>query len=302
MKKRTALAITLFLAVLGIIFAQNAESRMNLVFIQVGTFSMGSPASEADRNSDETQRQVTVSDFYMGKTEVTVGEFRRFVNATGYETNMERLKNSHIWIGGEIQYKTDANWKNPYFSQGDDNPVVLVCWNDAVQYCNWLSRNEGLTPAYTIRGWDVIWNDNANGYRLPTEAEWEYACRAGTSTPFSTGTNISTSQANYNGTHPYNGNAIGMFRDRTTIVGSFPPNAWGLFDMHGNVSEWCWDWYGDYTYINIIDPAGPSSGDSHVNRGGSWIYGALVLRSTSRMYQAGAGTNNGVGFSVVRSL
>ena len=169
----------------------------NMVRVSGGTFMMGSPPSEAGRWDNETQRRVTVGSFYMGKHTVTVGEFRRFVNATGYRTDAEKSGGGYVWINNDWVQRADANWKNPYFSQGDNHPVVLVSWNDAVQYANWLSEQERLTPAYTINGTNVIWNRSANGYRLPTEAEWEYAARAGTTTPYNTGNTITTSQANF---------------------------------------------------------------------------------------------------------
>jgi len=173
-------------------------------------------------------------------------------------------------------------WTNPSKFKGSNLPVENVSWYDAVNFCNALSSAAGLTPAYTVNGTDVTWNRNANGYRLPTEAEWEYACRAGTTTPFSTGNNITTSQANYDGNYPYNGNAKGTYREKTTPVGSFQPNAWGLYDMHGNVYEWCWDWYGSYSSGAQTDPAGASSGSNRVQRGGNWNSLAQGLLSAYR--------------------
>jgi formylglycine-generating enzyme required for sulfatase activity len=226
------------------------------VFIQGGTFTMGSPPSEPDGQDDEVQHSVTVSSFYMGKYEVTQKEWRKVMG------------------------------NNPsYFNiKGEDLPVESVSWNDAVKYCNKRSEMEGLNPAYTIKGKDVIWNRKANGYRLPTEAEWEYACRAGTTTPFNTGNNITTDQANYAGNHPYNGNARGTSRRKTTPVGSFAPNLWGLYDMHGNVDEWCWDWYGKYSREVQTDPRGAVYGAYRVLRGGSWFGYAGYMRSAQRSF------------------
>jgi formylglycine-generating enzyme required for sulfatase activity len=177
-----------------------------------------------------------------------------------------------------------------------------------VEYCNKRSRKEGLSPAYTISGSGdnrtVTWNRNAQGgttgYRLPTEAEWEYACRAGTTSPFSTGSNITTSQANYNGKSPYNGNAKGTYRKKTVNVGSFPPNAFGLYDMHGNVYEWCWDWYGEYLGGAQTDPQGAASGTYRVKRGGSWNAIAQYVRSASRDYGTPSGGYYDMGFRLVR--
>jgi formylglycine-generating enzyme required for sulfatase activity len=274
------------------------------VRIQGGTFTMGSPKSEVGRelyhSTDETQHKVTVSGFSMGKYEVTVGEFRRFVNTAGYKTTAETSGGGYVFIGGEWQQKADANWKNPYFSQGDNHPVVMVSWLDAVRYCNWRSSQENLTPAYTINGENVSWNRSANGYRLPTEAECEYACRAGTTGPFSTGNNVTTSQANYNGNYPYNNNAKGTYRKKTTDVGSFSPNAWGLYDMHGNVWEWCWDWRGNYSMGAQIDPAGVSLGQTRVLRGGGWGNGARSQRSANRFSDLPSYGFNFYGFRLVR--
>ncbi|MDR3333489.1 MAG: formylglycine-generating enzyme family protein [Treponema sp.] len=242
--------------------------------IQGGTFMMGSPASEASRNSNEVQHQVTVSSFFMGKYEVTQREYQAVMGT------------------------------NPSFFKGDNLPVEKVSWFEAVEYCNARSRKEGLTPAYTISGSGdsrtVTWNRNVNGYRLPTEAEWEYACRAGTTTPFSTGSNITTNQANYDGNNPYNGNAKGTYREKTTAVDSFAANVWGLYDMHGNVWEWCWDWYGSYSSGAQTDPVGASSGTYRVLRGGSWYFNGRNLRSAFRDFDTPSARGSDLGFRLAR--
>jgi formylglycine-generating enzyme required for sulfatase activity len=244
------------------------------VRIQGGTFMMGSPASEASRNSNEVQHQVTVSSFFMGKYEVTQREYQAVMGT------------------------------NPSFFKGDNLPVEKVSWFEAVEYCNARSRKEGLTPAYTISGSGdsrtVTWNRNVNGYRLPTEAEWEYACRAGTTTPFSTGSNITTNQANYDGNNPYNGNAKGTYREKTTAVDSFAANVWGLYDMHGNVWEWCWDWYGSYSSGAQTDPVGASSGTYRVLRGGSWYFNGRNLRSAFRDFDTPSARGSDLGFRLAR--
>jgi formylglycine-generating enzyme required for sulfatase activity len=232
---------------------------------------MGSPSSESGRYDDEgPQHQVTVSGFYMGKYEVTQAEYQSVMGT------------------------------NPSYFTGSNLPVESVTWYEAVEYCNRLSQRDGLTSAYQISGTNVTCNWNANGYRLPTEAEWEYACRAGTTTPFNTGNNITTDQANYNGDYPYNGNPVGINRGKTTTVGSFSPNAWGLYDMHGNVFEWCWDWYGNYSSEAQTNPRGPTAGSNRVRRGGVWSNGEQGMRSARRASIEPSYRNSTLGFRLVR--
>jgi formylglycine-generating enzyme required for sulfatase activity len=248
----------------------NAPVPTDFVRIQGGTFTMGSPSSEKNRNDNETPHKVRVDAFYMGRTEVTQKE----------------------WIA--------VMGSNPSNFKGDKLPVENVSWNDVIAYCNALSLKEGLTPAYTVNGEQVTWNRAANGYRLPTVAEWEYACRAGSSSPFNTGNNITTNQANYNGNYPYNSNTKGSFRETTTAVGSFAPNSWGLYDMHGNVYEWCWDWLGSYGSGSQENPAGASSGTLRIGRGGGWFSQARYMRSAYRYYFTTSFTYNDLGFRLVR--
>jgi formylglycine-generating enzyme required for sulfatase activity len=260
----------------------------NMVPVYGGTFMMGSHEDEPWRYDVESRHQVTLSSFYMGKYPVTQREYLEIMGT------------------------------NPSFFIGDNLPVENVNWYDAIVFCNKLSMIEGLTPAYSINGsadpaawgfvprrWDEPWTavqivTGSNGYRLPTEAQWEYACRAGTTTPFSTGDNITTDQANYNGNHPYNGNPAGLYRERTTEVGIFAPNAWELYDMHGNVWEWCWNWYDEYSIEAQNDPVGASSGSNRVHRGGSSYNDAQYLRSAYRGGEYPSYQGNGVGFRFVR--
>jgi formylglycine-generating enzyme required for sulfatase activity len=264
-------------------------SIYNMVWIEGGTFNMGSPKTEAERSNDEIQHEVTVSGFYMGKYLITQAQYE---TVTG--NNPSRL-----------------------FKGQPDNPVEQVNWYYAVVFCNKLSLTEGLEPVYSLQGstdpdtwgaiprnrnstWDaVIMNMEANGYRLPTEAEWEYACRAGTTTPFNTGDNITTDQANYNG-QPYRNNPRGTRRGKTTEVGSFEPNDWGLYDMHGNVYEWCWDRLGKYPTEEQKDPTGAATGNARVERGGCWGGYAGSLRSAARYGDPPNAQDSQLGIRLVR--
>ena len=157
--------------------------------------------------------------------------------------------------------------ENPSRFIGQNNPVERVLWNEAVEFCKKLSKKEGRI------------------YRLPTEAEWEYVCRADTTTPFHTGQTISTDQANFHGEIVYGDNPKGINRNNTLPVGSFSPNDFGIYDMHGNVWEWCNDWFDDNYYDKspTSDPQGPSSGKNHVLRGGSYFFAARPCRSAFRL-------------------
>jgi formylglycine-generating enzyme required for sulfatase activity len=168
-----------------------------------------------------------------------------------------------------IHQVTQAQWQavmgdNPSNFKGDNLPVEQVTWDDCVAFCEALGKKDGKT------------------YRLPTEAEWEYACRAGTTTPFHFGTTISTDQANYDGNYTYGNGKKGVYREKTTPVGSFPANAWGLFDMHGNVWEWCQDWYGPYPKTDITDHQSLTNGEARVLRGGSWLDAPGSCRAACR--------------------
>jgi len=265
MKKAMVIALALVLAMAGYGFGQAGAAPDGFVRVEGGTFTMGSPANEPERRYNEVQHQVTVGSFYLGKYEVTQKEYQEMMG-----TNPSRYK-------------------------GDNLPVENVIWYDAVEYCNKRSQKEGLTPAYTISGSGdnrtITWNRNANGYRLPTEAEWEYACRAGTTTAYNTGASISDN------TGWYKDNS----GDTTHPVGQKPANAWGLYDMHGNVLEWCWDWYGNYSSGAQPDPAGASSGSFRVLRGGCWFSPARDARSAWRGNNYPSSRRIYLGFRVARN-
>jgi len=262
----------------------------NFVFIRGGTYLMGSPENEADRNDNETQHQVRVSDFHMAKYPVTVAQFETFISKANYRTDADQAGGSIIWNGKKYDKKSGINWRcdpNGDLQNDKQHPVIHVSWNDASAYCQWLSKNKSQT------------------FRLPTEAEWEYACRAGTTTTFNTGANLTTDQANYNGNYPYQNYPKGKYIGKTTPVGSYPPNGWGLYDMHGNVWEWCQDWYVSEYYNEckrqrtVDNPQGPETGSNRVLRGGSWYFLARYCRSANRNYSSPDIRNGLIGFRLV---
>ena len=254
----------------------------NFVLIKGGTFEMGSPDTEAWRSDDEIQHTVTVSDFYMSMYEVTQAEY------------------------------TELTGSNPSSFSGDTLPVETVSWLDAIHYCNARSELEGLRPAYSIEGQTVTWDRSAEGYRLPTEAEWEYACRTGTTTPFNTENSISAEEANYYGHYPYQiednyfsqdnlDTKPGEYRQTTVEVSSFSPNGWGLYNMHGNVGEWVWDYYGSYVTEKQNNPTGTDTGTLRVYRGGGWNDFAKNMRSAYRAAMAEDKSSFNIGIRLVRN-
>ena len=185
---------------------------------------------------------------------------------------------------------TQKMWKNvmdqnPSNFKGDNLPVETVSWNDCKEF---IRKLQSEAPA-------------GMEFRLPTEAEWEYACRAGTTTAFSFGNSLNGDKANCSGIYPYGTNTKGPFLEKTTPVMTYPPNPWGLYDMHGNVYEWCEDWFGDYPSGSVTDPKGPNSGSSRVFRGGSWTYIAWSCRSALRDWNYPEGRCDGLGFRLALS-
>jgi formylglycine-generating enzyme required for sulfatase activity len=239
-----------------------------MVHIRGGWFEMG---SNEGKENEKPVHPVYVNDFYMGKYEVTKGDFLEFVGETEYRTDAEKGGGSFVLDGEEWKQKNDASWLNPYFKQTNDHPVVCVSWNDVIAYCNWRSDMEGLTPVYTIEKDKVSADFNAKGYRLPTEAEWEYAARCGgkgykylwgDGDPLGKrGGNIADEALQ----RAYTKSKLAIWKGYddgyvyTAPVGSFDPNEFGLYDMTGNVWEWCWDWYGEDYYKNSPkkNPLGP---------------------------------------------
>ncbi len=278
MKKRQCRKMQLGAIVLGIVIGfigckkeDFSEGRKSIppsgfVYIPSGNFSMGSSLQlDSYAQKDETpQHDISMSGFYLSTKELTVGQFKKFVEA-GYD--YDTIANKPTWLDGSKSWLSDAH------------PMVNISWRDVAYYCNWLSEKEGLRPCYIFTGVTVKTDFSNNGYRLPTEAEWEYACRAGQIKPYTVQNQgkdtILLTEANY-------GNIVG----KTTPVGSYAPNAFGLYDMHGNVWEWCNDVY-DSTYYSKPEarqpnPQGPTVGIEHTIRGGWWNRKAYDMRSSNR--------------------
>jgi formylglycine-generating enzyme required for sulfatase activity len=226
--------------------------KLELVLIPAGKFMMGSPETEKERLEDEVQHEVTLTKpYWIGKYEVTQEAYERVMG------------------------------NNPSWFVGGRNPVEMVSWDNAQEFCQKLSRR------------------TRREARLPTEAEWEHACRAGRSTPFHTGETISTAEANYNGSYVYGSGAKGENRRNTMAVGSLASNAFGLYDMHGNVGEWCGDWFVEYAKGAQCDPPGAADGQLHVLRGGSWDVIPSYCRSACRYWGAPGRRYKITGFRVV---
>jgi formylglycine-generating enzyme required for sulfatase activity len=235
-----------------------------MILVEGGTFTMGSPASEKMRGSNEgPQHEASVSNFYLGKYEVTQKEW------------------------------TAVMGTNPSTHKGNDLPVENITWYEAVRYCNERSVKEGLTPAYSINGNAVLWNRAANGYRLPTEAEWEYAAKGGNKDKV-TFLYAGSNNADTVGWH--NGNST-----ESKPIGSKAPNSLGFYDMSGNVGEICWDFHGNYSRERQTDPTGAETGGYHVGRGGCWYYDVQYLRTSFRAYIDPTTRYHMVGFRLARN-
>ena len=249
----------------------------DMVWIEPGTFMMGSPENELGRWSNEKLHEVTLTrGFFIGRTEVT-----------------------------QAQWESVMGSNPSWFVHRDDCPVESVDWFDAVDYCNALSSLEGLTPAYKIVGREVVWEQASTGYRLPTEAEWEYACRAGTSTAFYNGgiTYAACFDPNLDeiGWNCGNNGERGQPDYGTKTVGQKAPSAWSIQDMSGNVWEWCWDWWAGYPDGPVTDPLGPDSGRYRTKRGGHWGQYSELCRSAQRGGSRPATESEFRGFRVSRT-
>ena len=231
---------------------EQSVEKLNIEFVDIpeGTFTMGSPVTEQERQDDEIQREVTLSAFKMSKYCVTYKQYDQFCKATGR--------------------------KKPWGRERGNLPVSQVSWHDANAFAEWMDC------------------------RLPTEAEFEYATRANTTTPFYTGDCLTTDQANFNGKEPYANCEKGINRKKPIIVGSFSPNAFGLYDMHGNMVEWCSDWYGEYNIDEKLNPKGPETGEIKVTRGGGFWYPGWRCRSACRVGDPPGNRGAGLSFRLVK--
>jgi formylglycine-generating enzyme required for sulfatase activity len=276
--------------------ATTDDDEYNMVLVRGGSYNMGCTSEQQDCGDDEKPaHRVSVSDFYIGKYEVTVAEFKRFVDEKDHRTDAENDGGSYIWDGKEWVKKAGINWRHDVAGQLRSSsemkhPVIHVSWNDAQAYCQWLSQKTG------------------KSYRLPSEAEWEYAAReGGKAVLFGNGKNIiDPAQVNFGsveaGKKPYS--VVGTYRQKTVPVGSLnSPNALGLHDMSGNVWEWCSDWYGSDYYQNSpnSNPKGPDSGSDRVIRGGSWVSFPRHCRVAVRNYSAPGNRYSYLGFRLART-
>ncbi len=274
--KKSKQILWMFLCLLPGLLQVQAKAEIpsyDMVRIKAGTFLMGSPQNETlGRDDEQLHRVVLTRDFFMGRYEVTQAFYQEIMGS------------------------------NPSYNHVCPTcPVEMISWRDAVLFCNVVSRKAGLRAAYQIHGARITLDLDAPGYRLPTEAEWEYACRAGTRTIFPHGNCITTDEANINGYRPQPGCSSGLNRAETIPVGSFAPNGWGLYDMVGNINEFCWDWYAFFTAKDEVDPLGGPPGEHRVFRGGAFNNYPANCHSASRQKREPDTALDMVGLRMVRT-
>jgi formylglycine-generating enzyme required for sulfatase activity len=266
-----------------------------MVVVPAGGFMMGTGQAEIDALCQEykdwaqffkreaPQHKVSIGKpFAVGRLTIKRGEFAAFVSETGHDMS----GGAYVWTGKECKADANKSWLDPGFAQDDSHPVVCVNWDDAKAYAKWLSGKTG------------------KGYRLPSEAEWEYACRVGAQTPFWWGSSISVQQANYDGNYTFGGGKKGEYRQKTLPVKSFQPNPWGLYQVHGNVWEWCEDCWNESYDGAPSDGSTRTAGDCKIRilRGGSWYYDLANLRAAFRGRHNSESRISDAGFRVARTL
>jgi formylglycine-generating enzyme required for sulfatase activity len=266
------------------------EAGPEMVVVPAGSFTMGSPGNEPERESwragtESPQHKVTIAQpFGVARHAITRGQFAAFVSATGHKTE----GGAYIVKGYKWEHDPKASWRAPGFVQDDSHPVVCINWDDAKTYAAWLSQTTG------------------KPYRLLSEAEREYVTRAGTTAPFWWGSSITPDRANYDATFVYEGGGSkGEYRKSTVPVGSFKANPWGLYNLHGNVWEWCEDvWHDNYSGAPVDGSAWLQGGDEgwRVVRGGSWYNDPQILRAADRFRSSTDLRDYVVGFRLARTL
>ena len=293
----------------------------NMVLINGGSYKMGDFTGIGDEDARPVH-DVALDSFYMSKYQLTVGEFRDFVKETGYITDCEKKGGGKVFLieGGQQKYYFDslACWKFVGYVPNDRQPATFVSWIDAINYCNWRSEKENLKYCYKIIGDSISWDKSAKGYRLLTEAEWEFVARSGgkdykfvwgnDSLPMINGQNAANIKdlAHKNAHSPdvklkpvwegYNDGFI-----YPAPVGSFAPNELGIYDMCGNVYEWCWDWYADYSENTATNPTGPATGEARVCRNVGYACPIHQVGTTHRGASKPANYLDNVGFRIGKS-
>ena len=249
------------------------------VYIKGGTFQMGA-TDIAGTSQEKPRHQVKLDSFFMDTTELTRGKFLEFLASS-----------DTVYILSPFERR-----ESYYYTGTVNTPVVGVSFRNALLYCNWRSKKEGLTPPYTFNTTDgtITYNKQANGYRLSTEAEWEYACRAGSEEDFSFGKD----GALIDDYGWYAGNSSG----KPQVVAGKKPNSFGLYDMHGNAAEWVWDFYDNYSDGKLENPTGPTTGTTRVYRGGSWKEAIADLRSSNRFNGGPTSRYEAVGIRLARNI
>jgi len=304
----------------GVLVFTGRYNRSGFIRLNFGSFTMGAPIDELGTDTDERPQHdvYLLQAFYILETEVTNQQYLQMAQwayDNGYVTATATSLRDGLGAAEELLDLDDGDCEIQFsagsFSLRDaghglnpNNPVQEVTWFGAAAYCDWLNLQEGLALSYDHNSWECFAGDpySAPGYRLPTEAEWEYACRSGSSSAFANGGIAQTGcgyEPNLNTIGWYCGNDIGW----SSAVGLKISNSWGLYDMHGNLFEWVNDWYSGSYYISspYTNPPGPSSGSNRVIRGGGWNDGAQLSRSADRYSNSPTFTYYDVGFRVVKT-